>query len=244
MQTLADQLAAKHRTWRAYVEGLPGARGQGGACPLPARRSARPDGRRRAAAYATSREPVLLLPLDHRVRRRARSANVPIERLRADLASAARTPSFAYIAPDRCHDGDPTPCSPGAPAGMGPADAFLARVVPSILASPAFKQDGLLVITVDEAPSAGEFARLERVLRAAAVPEHAAGTVGADAARRRGRSGALLLSPFVKGGTTSQEPFNHFSLLRSIEDAFGLAHLGYAGLAGVKPFGAALFALR
>ena len=40
--------------------------------------------------------------------------------------------------------------------------------------------------------------------------------------------GALLLSPYVKPGTTNQEPFNHFSLLRTIENLFGLPHLGYA----------------
>ncbi len=53
--------------------------------------------------------------------------------------------------------------------------------------------------------------------------------------------GALLLSPFVKGGTTSQEPYNHFSLLRTIEDLFGLKHLGYAGLPAVKSFEPAMF---
>jgi hypothetical protein len=31
------------------------------------------------------------------------------------------------------------------------------------------------------------------------------------------------------------------SLLRSIEDIFGLDHLGYAGQAGLKPFGADVF---
>ncbi len=85
------------------------------------------------------------------------TSDVPIGRLRADLSAPARTPSLLYIAPDRCHDGNPTPCSAGAPAGMAPADAFLARIVPEILASAAYRDGGLLVITVDEAPSSGEF---------------------------------------------------------------------------------------
>ncbi|HEY4097368.1 MAG TPA: alkaline phosphatase family protein, partial [Baekduia sp.] len=44
-----------------------------------------------------------------------------------------------------------------------------------------------------------------------------------------GRTGLLLLSPFVEPGTTNlADSYNHFSLLRSIEDLFGLDHLGYA----------------
>ena len=116
---------------------------------------------------------------------------------------------------------------------------FLEQVVPQILASKAYKHDGLLVITVDEAPSSGEFARLELVLRAAAPSRTA------PPPRRLGRGGgavgALLLSPFVKAGATSQEPYNHFSLLRTIEDLFAVEHLGYAALPAVKPLEPALF---
>src|SRR5262249_5671734 len=41
-RTVGDQLAAKHRTWKAYVEGLPVPPGQAGACPLPAAGQADP----------------------------------------------------------------------------------------------------------------------------------------------------------------------------------------------------------
>jgi hypothetical protein len=53
--------------------------------------------------------------------------------------------------------------------------------------------------------------------------------------------GALLLSPFIKGGATVQDPYNHFSLLRTIEDLFKLGHLGYAGGREVSSFAPALF---
>ena len=43
-----------------------------------------------------------------------------------------------------------------------------------------------------------------------------------------GRTGAVLLSPFIKPGTWNNTAYNHYSLLRSIEDTFGLAPLGYA----------------
>jgi hypothetical protein len=52
----------------------------------------------------------------------------------------------------------------------------------------------------------------------------------------------LLLSPFIKkGGELVQETYNHFSLLATIEEVFGLAKLGYAGGAEVKPLSASLF---
>ena len=53
--------------------------------------------------------------------------------------------------------------------------------------------------------------------------------------------GALLISPFVKAGTTSQEPYNHFSLLRTVEDIFGLRHLGYAADSKASSFESSLF---
>ena len=52
-----------------------------------------------------------------------------------------------------------------------------------------------------------------------------------------GRTGAVLLSQFIHAGSTSSNGYNHYSLLRSVEDIFGLAHLGYAGQSDLKPFG-------
>ena len=44
---------------------------------------------------------------------------------------------------------------------------------------------------------------------------------GKDRARRR-RIGTVLLSPLIKPGTVSTVEYNHYSLLRTIEDIFGL----------------------
>ena len=59
-----------------------------------------------------------------------------------------------------------------------------------------------------------------------------------------GRIGAVLRSPFIKPGTVSYVPYNHYSMLRSIEDIFGLAHLGYAGQAGLASFGGDVYRHR
>jgi hypothetical protein len=56
-----------------------------------------------------------------------------------------------------------------------------------------------------------------------------------------GRTGAVLLSPFIAPGTVSAQDYNHYSLLRSIENSFGLAHLGYAAAPGLRAFGGDIF---
>jgi hypothetical protein len=47
----------------------------------------------------------------------------------------------------------------------------------------------------------------------------------------------VLLSPFLKPGTVSNTPFNHYSLLKSLEDIYNTgAYLGYAGQPGLLSF--------
>ena len=240
-QTLAGQLSAKHLTWRAYVQGIDEAGAQDGACAHPTLGQPDPTAEETSSSgpYATFRNPFVYF--DSVVDSSQCAADdVGLGELKGDLASAKSTPSFAYIVPDRCSDGNPTPCSPGAPAGLTPANAFLKQVVPEITGSKAYKESGLLVITVDQAPSSGAFADSSSCCGQPLFP-NAPSTTLAGAPRGGGAVGALLLSPYVKGGTTSQEPYNHFSLLRTIEDLFALQHLGYAGLPAVKSFEPSMF---
>ncbi len=166
--------------------------------------------------------------------------DVGLSQLQPDLSRANTTPDFAYIVPDLCNNGNPTPCAPGAPAGLAPANAFLQQVVPKIMASRAYKENGLLVITVDQAPSSGPFADSSSCCGQPQFPNLPASGNGL-APEGGGQVGALLLSPFIKTHAVSQEPYNHFSLLRTIEDVFGLSHLGYAAGAKVSSFEPSLF---
>jgi hypothetical protein len=51
------------------------------------------------------------------------------------------------------------------------------------------------------------------------------------------RTGAVLLSPRLKGGEVSNTPFNHYSLLKTLEDIFDTdGYLGYAGQPGLLSF--------
>jgi phosphatidylinositol-3-phosphatase len=248
-QTLAGQLTAKHLTWRAYLEGMDegpdSAAGAGGAsegaCGHPALGATDPTSASTppaGQAYATWRNPFVYF---HSVidSSTCTSDDVGLSKLRSDLASAKSTPSFAYIVPGRCHDGNPTPCASGAPAGLGAAESFLKQVVPEILGSKAYKEAGLLAITVDQAPSTGEFADSSSCCGQPQFPNLPASTSGLGP-EGGGQVGALLLSPFIKQGV-SQEPYDHFSLLRTIEDVFGVSHLGYAGLPKVSSFEASIF---
>jgi hypothetical protein len=47
----------------------------------------------------------------------------------------------------------------------------------------------------------------------------------------------VLISQHVTPGSVNSNGYNHYSLLRSIENVFGLSHLGYANQSGLKAFG-------
>ncbi len=246
-QTLMSQLAGKHLSWKAYVEGIDEGSGSPAACAHPAGGAAdssaaalTPGGT--APAYQTWRNPFVYFSSVAGSSECA-SEDVGMSALKGDLASEKSTAGFSYIAPGPCEDGNPTPCAPGRPAGMLAADEFLKKMVPEILASKAYKQNGLLAITVDQAPSSGEYADSSSCCGQPKFPNLPAPTgAAALSGTGGGQVGLLLLSPFIKkGGGLSQETYNHFSLLATVEEVFGLSKLGYAAGSEVKPFGASLF---
>lgn len=246
-QTLMSQLSAKHLTWKAYVEGMDEGSGTPSACGHPTSGAADPSATAPAAGgagpgYQTWRNPFVYFSAVTGSSPCA-SKDVGMSALKSDLASEKSTASFSYIAPGPCDDGNPTPCGPGNADGMAAADGFLQKVVPEILTSKAYKQNGLLAITVDNAPATGEYADSSSCCGQPKFPNLPAPTgVAKLSGSGGGQVGLLLLSPFVKkGGGLVQETYNHFSLLATIEKVFGLGKLGYAEGAEVKPFSASLF---
>jgi len=97
--------------------------------------------------------------------------------------------------------------------------------VPLIERSAAFEKDGLLLVTFDESDAAGPAGSnaccAERPLPGARLAPGFNGPGG-------GRVGAVVVSRFVKPGTVSEVPYNHYSMLRTVEAIFSLAPLGYA----------------
>jgi phosphatidylinositol-3-phosphatase len=246
-KTLMGELEGRRLTWKAYVEGLgEDARGAA-ACAHPALGTPDPSAAQAPGgtlpSYQTSRNPFVYFQAIA-----ASSAcathDVGMKGLQHDLAAEARTANLTYIAPGPCDDGSPTACAPARTSGMTAADTFLHRIVPQILSSKAYKKNGLLAITVDQAPAGGEYADSSSCCGQPRFPNLPAPTgAAALSPPGGGQVGLLMLSPFIKKGAgLAQETYNHFSLLATIEQLFSLPRLGYAGLSEVKPLSPSLFA--
>ena len=237
---LADQLEAAKLNWRGYMEdmGKDPAR-EAAACGHPA--VGEKDMTLRATVkdqYATKHDPFAYFHSIIDDKARCESHVVPLDRLRSDLKSVASTPAFAFITPNLCHDGHDHPCVDGEPGGLLSADKFLHRWIPVIQASPAYRRDGLIVVTFDE--SDGPQADSSACCGEGAAPNAAQpGLTGPGG----GRIGAVLLSPRIHPKTVSTVPYNHYSLLKTIEENFGLTALGYAQSSHVTAFGDDILAL-
>jgi hypothetical protein len=215
--TLADQLSSSRLTWRAYVEGMVDETGSPANCVHPGTGESEPV---MPGGYAARQNPFVyfhsLLDLGD-----CGADDLPIDKLTTDLRKAEKTPSYSFIAPTPCDSGATGQCEPGATEGPASADAFLASWVPKILASPAYKTDGLLIVDF-----------------AAANPPST--EPGATPPTDPLRAGALLISPFLTPGSTDGATYNPYSLLRSTEDLFGLDPLGLAAGAKTKSFAPSL----
>ncbi len=238
VKTVADQLEAAGFNWKGYMEdmGKDPAR-EAAACghavigTKDTTNHATP-----ADQYADKHNPFIYFHSIVDDVPRCEKHVVNLDVLAHDLADASSTPNYAFITPNLCHDGHDVPCKNGEPGGLVSADAFLREWVPRITQSPAFKRDGVLIITFDEGVLDSTACCGERGLAGGPQP-------GLDGPGG-GRIGAVLLGASIKPGTVSNVPYNHYSLLRWIEDNFGLAHLGYAGAPGLTPFGDDVFAPR
>ena len=239
IKTVADQLEKAGLKWRGYMQdmGADPAR-EPETCAHPAIGAA--DGTQHATPadqYATRHNPFVYF---HSVIDDQASCSkhvVNLDELPRDLRKAKRTPSYTFITPDLCADGHDATCAdPAQPGGYAGIDAFLRTWVPRILKSPAMKEDGLLIVTFDESESGAEAAGF--------VPGGPNAALQGITGPGGGRTGTVLISNRIKRDTVSDKPYNHYSLLRSTEDIFGLKHLGYAASPGVSPFGRDVFTRR
>lgn len=256
VQTLPNQLTAAGLSWRGYMEDMGNDLSrEPDRCGEPANPtgSGMRDSTQSATAkdqYAARHNPfiyfhsILDSPLCHQ-------QVLPLTALQTDLGQVATTPNFSYITPNLCDDGHDDPCVGknlrGTNAGgLVSADYWLQKYVPMILASPAFQQDGVLIVTSDESEAQGSNADATACCGEAPGYNTPLPGIGGPGG---GRIGTLVLGRCVQAGGTSDIPYNHYSLLRSLEDIFGITtggadakgHLGYAGAAGLKPFSADVF---
>lgn len=266
--TIANQLEAKGLSWKAYMEDMGNnPERESAACGHPQIGTA--DNTQQAQVgdqYASRHDPFVYF---HGIIDTASCAQrvVNLGELTSDLQTIDATPNYVFITPNLCNDGHDggghSRCVDGAPGGLLSADRFLQALVPRIVASPAFRRDGLLIITFDESDIESDYdASTNSILirggDAAACcherpgPNIPAYQAGGGAVRTAfngpgligpggGHIGAVMLSPFIRPGTVSRVPYNHYALLRSVEDMFGVRHLGFAGQPGLRGFGPDIF---
>ncbi|WP_158276850.1 alkaline phosphatase family protein [Paraconexibacter algicola] len=223
--SLLNQLTGAGRTWKVYA----GALGATGVDSCRAPELDRPDPAglqpRPGDAFATARVPALWFAS---VTAGADCGSVvDLGQLDRDLAAGDDAiPDFSLVVPDVCDSGIEVPCPDGRPSGPAAADAFLATLVPKLTGTAAHRKDGLVIVVWDQAPATGPFADARPCC--SGRPDGVPGG---------GRTGAVVLSPFVTAGTVQDKPYDHLALLRTLEDLFGLDRLGLAADPAVQGFG-------
>ena len=248
---LADQLEAHGYTWATYEESMPSAGYLGASYP--------PQG----ALYASKHNP--LAHFDDIIGSPTRLQNIkPFTSFAGDLASND-VADFNLIVPNQCHDmhggvyatiapGDGSPCpysnAPGDQfdqALKAKADAWLASTVSSIMQSKAWTGNSAIFVVADEADFDGSQLANDQwadvsgccdspFLPAGPFPDNPnltwrGGIFGG------GRTPAIVITTNGPRGYVSTTPYNHYSLLTTIEDNWHLGHLGNAGdtAGGVVP---------
>lgn len=117
--------------------------------------------------------------------------------------ASANPPDLMWIVPNLCHTMHDCDIAAG--------DAWLAQWIPLVTRSPAFQNGGVLFLTFDEGLT-------DR---------------GCCGAAGGGQIATIVLSPWVTAGTHDGTLYTHYSLLRTIEEAWGFSPLGAA--AGATP---------
>ena len=236
---LIDELEAAHISWGAYMEALPASD------PLADFWPSSTD-----PLYASKHDPFALFT-DIRGNP-ARVANIkPYTDLAGDLSSA-RPPRFVFISPDQCNDmhggvydtitGHPeTPC-PYNNTNDDPydvqlkqnADAFVHGAVTTIMSSRAWTPHSAIFIVADEGDYTGNTANggWDSPAGCCDSPVLPAGDPEISSTWPGGVYGgalvpAIVIDPSGPRHFVSNVPYNHYSLLRTIEDAWSLPELGF-----------------
>jgi hypothetical protein len=121
---------------------------------------------------------------------------------------------FNFVVPNGCDDGE-AQCKPLNNRYLQ-FDEFLAREVPLIESSPAFGDDGVIVVTYDEDQRMG-------------------GLAAKNGLGSGGHVVSALISPLVRPGEYPERTYS-YSVLRTIQDGLGLElYLGAAAQVGSLP---------
>ena len=224
---LGDQLAAAGLSWKGYYESLP----EPGSPAVTAGDPHYDNGTRKTALYASKHSGFMnfadVQADPHRAER-----IVGFDRFEQDLAGG-KVPALALVVPNQCNDmhglhgdGVPADCDGVNKADLiHRGDVFMGRLVDQIERSPvwASAENVAIVITFDEGSGKSREG-------CCGVTPNAPSNFGG------GHIPTLVITNHGRGAQTDDTPYSHYSLLRTLEDAFGLpTHLGHAADADVTP---------
>jgi len=213
--SLASQLDDTSLSWKTYQQGLPYPGYYGTQYPTSG-----------AALYASKHNPFLNFASVQKSPAELQKI-VPDTAITPDLSSVATTPTFSYIAPDQCHDMHGTSACGDDTTLIKDGDAYVAHLVDQIQRAPVWSTGNTaIVITWDE----NDFS--------------SSGVTGCcDANPGGGHVATIVITNHGPRGLQDGTSYNHYSLLQTIEDAFGLPCLRHTcDTANVPPM-TALFAL-
>jgi hypothetical protein len=148
---------------------------------------------------------------------------VDLSQLNSDLA-AGTVPDYVWISPDQCHDmhgrGGPStdPCRFANVQGLiSTGDAFLSSTVGAIMDSSAWTGNSAIFIAWDESDFTGTgFGGFG----------DDSGCCDSVAGKGGGHVVTLVISHSDHAARTSSVSYNHYSLLRTIQDGWQLGCLG------------------
>jgi hypothetical protein len=215
---IGQQLEASGRTWKGYYENLPAP----GALVFTATDPALDNGTRKTALYASKHSGFLNFASVQADPRRAEKI-VGFDQLDRDLASG-NLPNFALIVPNQCNEmhglhgpNVPPDCSQKEPL-IRQGDKVIGELVRRIQATPAWRSNDnfAIVITFDE----GSGHTREGCC---AVTPNAPSNFGG------GHIPTIVITNHGPTGVDDATAYNHYSLLRTMEEAFRLnGRLGHA----------------
>jgi hypothetical protein len=217
---LGQQLEAAGLTWKGYYENLP----EPGSLAVIASDPKFDNGTRKTALYASKHSGFLNFAAVQHDPRRAEHI-VGFGELDADLA-ANRLPNFALIVPNQCNEmhglhgaGVPADCDGANPAALiARGDRVTGELVKQLQATAAWRGPAnmAIVVTFDEGSGKTRDG-------CCAVTPNAPSNFGG------GHIPTIVITNHGPRGAKDDTPYNHYSLLRTMEDAFGLSeHLGHA----------------
>lgn len=204
-KNLVDLLEANHLTWIDYQQSMPSAGYLGPQYP-PATTSGNGP-----THYAQKHNPFLYFK--DIVKNAARLKNVVpltnMSTLATELANPSTAPNFVFIAPDECHDMHGTTDCPSGDALLIEGDKYVQQLATTIMSSKTFTANSAIVIAWDEDDYSSQL-----------------GCCGSVYPHGGGHIPVIVITPGYRKPIQTALPSNHYSELRSIEDAFGLPHLG------------------